>query len=188
MAKIIKRPKRTQAVIDFVDANYKKMPMSQIANHLGVSKSLVRDCMRDKGYPTNLFKDATTFKKGQTPFNKGMKMNPHPNSVATQFKKGCSINIKPIGTIHLRNTKQGPLKYIKVDVHKWILLSKYNWEKQNGEIPKGQILFHKDGNSQNCDISNLELITRKDLGIRNSGAINLSDAFVLRTITRYNLS
>lgn len=34
------------------------------------------------------------------------------------------------------------------------------WVKFNGEIPKGYIVHHKDGNKLNWDIKNLELVSR----------------------------
>ena len=36
------------------------------------------------------------------------------------------------------------------------------WKKYHGEIPKGFIIHHKDGNKVNWDINNLELLSRSD--------------------------
>lgn len=36
------------------------------------------------------------------------------------------------------------------------------WRKHNGEIPKGYVIHHKDGNKLNWDIHNLELLSRSE--------------------------
>jgi hypothetical protein len=41
------------------------------------------------------------------------------------------------------------------------------WEKHNGKVPKGYKISFRDGNTQNCDISNLYLITFEELMLKN---------------------
>lgn len=41
-----------------------------------------------------------------------------------------------------------------------------NWERANGPLPVGHCLWFKDRNRQNCELSNLELITRAEMGRR----------------------
>lgn len=54
-------------------------------------------------------------------------------------------------------------------MNKWRLLHREVWKQHHGEYPpRGTALIFKDGNRQNCDINNLELITRKQLMTRNS--------------------
>jgi hypothetical protein len=43
-----------------------------------------------------------------------------------------------------------------------LFLHRYIWEKENGEIPPGHDLHHKDGNRANNDISNLECLTKSE--------------------------
>lgn len=62
--------------------------------------------------------------------------------------------------------------YINVDWHgnrkPNNLYRKYLWELYNQmDVPKGYVVYCKDGNSENLDISNLELITRRELLKRN---------------------
>ena len=42
------------------------------------------------------------------------------------------------------------------------------WENANGKIPKSHCLWFKDGDSLNCCLDNLELITREVNMYRNS--------------------
>lgn len=104
---------------------------------------------------------------GNVPANKGKKMPYNANSARTQFKKGnrtgrANLNYKPIGTE--RTTRDG---YIERKIHdglpmqsRWRLLHLVNWEKKNGPLPEGMCLKCLDGNRQNTDPSNWELIPR----------------------------
>jgi hypothetical protein len=42
------------------------------------------------------------------------------------------------------------------------------WENYNGELPKGYVIYHIDGDKNNDHISNLEAITRAELLKRNN--------------------
>lgn len=46
--------------------------------------------------------------------------------------------------------------------HKGLRLHRYVWEKENGQIPEGYEIHHRDGNKSNNHISNLELLTAKE--------------------------
>ena len=43
-----------------------------------------------------------------------------------------------------------------------LMLHNYNWEKENGKIPIGYELHHKDLNKTNNQIENLQLVTPKE--------------------------
>lgn len=45
--------------------------------------------------------------------------------------------------------------------------AKYLAIKSGLEVPKGYVVYHKDGDSTNNDISNLEVISRAELIFRN---------------------
>jgi len=108
------------------------------------------------------------FIKGHRPWNKGKK-GINIGGKETQFKPGhLPHNTKQNGDISIRKDKSGrPYKYIRISKGKWELLHRYKWEKYNGKIPKGMLVVFKDGNSLNCNINNLELITRKENMQRN---------------------
>lgn len=90
-------------------------------------------------------------------------------------------NTKTKGTItmrkhiHTKGKNKGKIEYeyyINID---WKgnrkpnnLFKRYIWEvNHQQDIPDGYVIYCKDGNSSNLDISNLELISRKELVKRN---------------------
>ena len=115
---------------------------------------------------------ATQFKPGHTPYNKGKQMAAEVyNAVApTMFKKGNKpANTKPVGTINVRADTSGRLyQYIKIKDSHWELLHRYVWTQENGEIPRGYVINFIDGNFMNCELSNLRLKTRGEMAVMNS--------------------
>lgn len=120
------------------------------------------------------------FEKGQIPHNKGIKrkmwMSPQGEEKCrqTQIRKDKPIvPVAPIGEVRIRkdhlNRKGIPYKWIKVEQpNKWRMLNRVVWEEHFGAIPKGAIITFADGDSLNCDISNLVLTTRAQNVIRNN--------------------
>lgn len=112
------------------------------------------------------------FKKGHEPFNKGkelkywMSQEKQVNSQRGQFKpcevgRKSSPTYRPVGYECVRRNHGTQYIYIKVaqgkkmqPKHRWV------WEQAHGPIPKGYNVQFKDGNTLNCDIDNLYLISR----------------------------
>jgi hypothetical protein len=124
------------------------------------------------------------FPKGHVPNNKGLRRPGWgPGRMKeTQFKRGerkgvAAVNWQPLGTIS--KDSEGFLR-IKVrdarpgehtgfgNVKVWPLLNRYTWEQSNGPIPPGHAICFKDGNRDNCEIANLELVSRRELMLRNT--------------------
>ena len=110
---------------------------------------------------------------GAVPANKGKKMPYHAKRAATQFKKGnVPCNAKYAG--HERVTKDG---YIEVSVNetnkhtgfkrRYVLKHRYLWEQKHGAVPEQHCLKCLDGNRQNCDPANWEVIPRGALPFLN---------------------
>ena len=120
---------------------------------------------------TEVGKD-TRFKKGNVPHNKGKKMPPelYAKASRTMFKKGHKPhNTRKDGDISLRGDKSGrAYKYIRISEANWQLLHRVVWEYHNGKIPKGHNVIFKDGNTMNCNIENLELVSNAENMKRNS--------------------
>jgi len=107
----------------------------------------------------NIRKNITKrFKKGQTPWNKGIKGS-IPNNV-TSFKKGnLPHNTRNEGETRL--DKEGYV-LVKIAHKKWIRKHRLIWEQAHGEIPKGYVIRIKDGNKENYSLENMELISCAD--------------------------
>lgn len=117
---------------------------------------------------------ATRFRKGHTPHNKGVKgytttnERKIANMKSTQFKKGNTPhNHKPVGSE--RTTKDGYIERKTAEPRKWELLHRVVWREHNGQIPKGYNVQFRDGNTKNCDIANLYLISRREQIMARNG-------------------
>lgn len=132
---------------------------------------------------------ATEFKKGDIPFNKGIKQVEWmpPDSIektkATRFKPGgVPPTAKPLGYIsHLVHKRNG-----EIVGHDWFInvnwrgerrnhynYRKYVWEKfYRQDAPKGMIFVSKNGNqSEVPTIENIEMIDRAEHMRRNNPKI-----------------
>lgn len=144
------------------------------AKELGLEKLIVANVIKSR------------IKPGSVPPNKGKKQDSYmtkeaiKRTAATRFKKGDTpFNTKErdgVITIRHNHAERGekPYKYIRVSLGKWQLLHVYKWQKYRGKIHHGMCLWFKDGNTLNCTLKNLELITRAENLKRNrSGFLQL---------------
>lgn len=114
------------------------------------------------------------FLKGMTPWNKGLHRDlSHGKG---HFKKGeMPPKHKQVG--YIRHQKDGYV-YIKVaEPRKWQLYQRYIWEKAHGKkLNKSDIVIFLDGNKENFDPKNLEVINRKELMILNHEGLLVKQA------------
>lgn len=115
---------------------------------------------------------AGEFKKGHVPFNKGLKM---PDSVydkvkGTMFTKGhVPANVKPIGYLSVRPDTSGrEYIYIKIKDSVWELYHRYLWEQEHGEIPNKMKIVFINGNSLDCKLENMKLMTYQEAMLMNT--------------------
>ena len=174
--------KFTEAEDNFIKENYLTIPSKRIAKMLGRSEGTARQRMKLLGIivPPEIvqkFREDSYIKKGSVPFNKGKKITEFmtkeaiANSKVHRYKKGhLPHNAKKNDfTITIRPDKRGiKYKFIRISLGNWIPLARYNWEKANGPIAKNMKIIHKDGDTLNCEFSNLELLTPGELMKRNS--------------------
>lgn len=177
------------------------------ANKLGVKKDT--EWLRAKNKALVLkIGISTRFKKGNEPYSQGktgVRVSPK-----SEFKKGSLPgNTLYDGAIVIRkDTPKKSYKYIRVALGKWELLQRKVWIEHFGEIPQKHIVTFKDGDTLNCDISNLELISmaenlrrnsvgtgwkrsyahkeKLELGIDPTGVYTLSDSYVAGIISKEN--
>lgn len=115
---------------------------------------------------------AYRFRKGNRPFNAGMKgWQAGGRSSTTQFKPGDKpINWKPIGAD--RVTQGGILERKIQDTgctrRDYVAVHVLVWREINGPVPKGHIVVFSDRNRRNFAPSNLLLISRAENMRRNS--------------------
>ncbi len=178
----------TQSMIEIVRSMYSDHRAKEIAQLLGVSMVVVyriavkHGIKKPKTWRTDprsgVFQKGvrqspgTEFKKGQRAHNKGMKVEPHvyDKMSRTFFPKGHKpFNYKPIGTITIRRDSTGiPYQFIKITENYWELLHRKIWMDAHGSIPRHLIVTFKDGNSMNCNLDNLKLISKRENLQRNS--------------------
>lgn len=79
----------------------------------------------------------------------------------TMFKKG---NIPPsaanIGEERYRKHKD--CVFVKIGEKQWARKHVLVWEKAHGKIPKNQCIIFADGNTRNCNLDNLLLVTNSE--------------------------
>ncbi len=115
-------------------------------------------------------------KPGHKPWNKGKSYTAN-GSEKTWFKKGhLPHNTKEDHAISIRYHVKGyHYKYIRLSKGIWVLLHRHIWEAVNGQIPKGYNVCFKDKNTLNCNIENLELVSRQENMRRNQNREKASE-------------
>jgi hypothetical protein len=84
----------------------------------------------------------------------------------TRFRAGNKPwNYRPVGT-----EQQDIFGYVNVkiaDPDKWRYKHILVWEKANGKVPKGHAIIFADGNKSNMKLSNLLMVSRRELAVMN---------------------
>ena len=154
--------------------------ISKKANEIGLKKT--KDYIRENGraVATAQWKELkenglelkSNFKKGHVPWCKGQKLSTeHISKLTGVFKKGQTPhNTLPIGSIRNINN-YNEIKYVN---HKWMAVARYNWEQVHGPVPNDMCVFKIDQDKYNDDISNLCLVSRKDLAMLNRNHAKLT--------------
>ena len=119
------------------------------------------------------------FKKGNVPFNKGMK-GLTQGGEETQFKSGHRTwNYMPVGTE--RTNTDGYVEIKIADPNKWKGKHRIIWEETHGPGAKGHVVIFADGNQQNVVLDNLLLVSRAQLVRMNQKHLIKSDAELTKT-------
>lgn len=151
-------------------------PSSEIAEMVNKKFGLKLTIKQIRGWKKNHKTPSgydSRWRAGQTSWVKGktwadyMSPESQKNSLSTCFKKGnVPANYKPVGTI----TRRDAYWYIKISEKpaKWEQLHRVRWEEAYGPIPEGMSLMFLDGNTLNCDLSNLRLTEKATIGTANT--------------------
>ena len=168
--------KWTDEMVDALRVSYPDLNSHEIASKLGVSRGAVNSKACELGIrKSETFINAQRervvaggakyrFKKGAVAWNKGKKGSFTVTDAmrATMFKAGhkphnttCDGHISV--AIDGRGVKQ---LRIRISEKNHEFLSRHNYRKAFGEIPPGGVIKFKDGDTMNCDPSNLECVSR----------------------------
>lgn len=169
----------------FIKDNAMSLPLKRIATIIGRSSTFVKNEMTRQGIlvPQHIrdkFRKDSCFQKGSTPFNKGipqadwMPTESINKTKKSRFKKGnLPHNTREDFDISLRKDKQKyAYYYIRIKKAKWILYHRWLWEQAYGDIPQGFNIQFKDGDTLNCDLSNLYMIDRSNQVVINKNGGN----------------
>jgi len=175
------RHKWTELELNTLTTRYANERTENIANDIGIRLDLVYrkasslGLKKSKEYLSSPASSRTNgkqgigyrFEKGHTSWNKGMK-GLQIGGIETRFKPGSKpINHRPVGSTRVSVDGYVEIK-IAEGLHQWRLLHRENWKRAYGQYPnKDMALIFKDGNRQNCEVENLELVTRAELALRN---------------------
>jgi hypothetical protein len=161
----------TKTEDDFIRQNFNDLTCRELGQKIGRTKSSVRNRLKylhlhRSPEARHRMMTLSQFPKGHRPFNFGRK-GIHL-SRATEFQKGHQPAItKHDGYIATRYCHGTAYKYIRLAKNKWILYHHFIWEKYHGLIPPKHIIGFKDGNSLNCNLENLYLMSKADNCRRN---------------------
>jgi len=105
--------------------------------------------------PTN------AFPKGHRPWNKGAKgIHLSPDS---EFKPGREGNPMPVGSVTVRTDKQGRRRaWVKHPDARWCLRAVVVWELANGPVPAGHVIHHRNRDTLDDRVENLDAMTRAE--------------------------
>jgi hypothetical protein len=75
------------------------------------------------------------------------------------------VTYRPVGTERLNNDGYFEVKIRdpKTWKHKHVII----WEKAHGKVPKGHVIMFADGNKLNVSLSNLLMVSRRELAVMN---------------------
>lgn len=162
--------------------------------NLGLGPTALKGLMTRLGISTGR---TGRFTAGHTPANKGQEMSAEVREKirGTWFRKGCkSMNSLPVGTEVFRDG------YVLLKLRdgaelkqwdRWVLKHRYVWEQAHGPIPEGMMVIFLDGNTRNCELSNLALISKEENVILNAKKLRSQDAQATKvaiTVAKLNLA
>lgn len=172
-------------VDEVIKEQYLQIPVKQLCKQLGKSSTWLRHRMDLLGLKlpkevAEARKAATQVKKGNIPFNKGKKAESYMSKEQleifrkNQFAVGNEPhNTKEDGAITIRNTgktwNNKPYKFTRIAKGQWEMLHVKMWREAKGEIPKGHVIYFKNGDTMDVRLENLECIPRAELLDRNGG-------------------
>lgn len=158
-----------------------------------VTYGMLRGIMKRRGIltgRTGQFEPGVSHGKGRT-----LSDETREKIRGTWFKKGgVAHNKVPVGTEVFRagymlvKVKDGP----DLDQwDRWVAKHRLVWEQAHGPIPEGMMVIFLDGNTRNCELSNLALVSKEENGILNAKKLRSQNAQATKmaiTVAKLNLA
>lgn len=155
---------RTEELCNILNRSARSVYSQANTNGIKKTQEFINDLLRLEADRLKKYGIATRYKKGNPTWNKNVKGYMGAN--VTSFKKGqLPHNTKSIGDEKLN--KEGHT-LVKIGHKKWIRKHRLIWEQANGPIPKGFYIRIKDGNKENYNLDNMELVTMAENMRRNT--------------------
>lgn len=140
-------------------------PVYQAAAKQGLRKSAKYLASPDAHRFDGLKGMGSRFTKGQKAWNEGLRGYMGANR--TSFKKGIKVwNHKPVGSE--RVNVDGYIEIKTAEPRTWRSKHVVVWEKRHGKVKRGWCVVFKNRNKLNCDLKNMELISREENMRRNT--------------------
>lgn len=155
----------TRKIAELLNRSYSSV--AGMSSVMGIKKSEQFFKNEKSGRLTGMEGQSYRFRKGFTPWNKGKKMPEeiYKKCAVTMFKKGNKPhNTKTDNAISIRkDSTNRPYQYIRISEGIWQELHRYIWEQNNGPVPEGQNIIFRDGNTMNCQLENLTIVSNAEL-------------------------
>lgn len=125
-----------------------------------------------KNHKLNSGLQGDLFQKGVRPKSALKKGQWYPGCEKTWFKRGQKApNHTPVGTERIR--PHSGYVWVKIAEPKtWRMKQLIVWEKAHGPVPKGMMIYFRDGDRTNCDLDNLMLVERRLIAVLNGGGLS----------------
>jgi len=98
----------------------------------------------------------------------------------TEFKPGQDAhNRLPVGSVRIRRETHTGLEraWIKTaEPNIWCKRAVIVWEAENGKVPQGSVVHHRDRDSFNDAIDNLQVLSRKEHAAEHRGELETARA------------
>ena len=170
-------------IADFIHENYIGVGPKEMSLILNQKFGTSYTQSQIKGYYTNHKYNSGLdgrFQKNDIPWNKGKKGIRLAGSEKGWFQKGrMPANKRPVGSERINVDGYVEIKVAEPNV--WRSKQLVVWEEHNGKIPEGHKIIFLDGNKENLDISNLEIVTNDEMLEMNRKGLRYNEAELTRT-------
>lgn len=164
-------------VVEYINKNYLGVGPKEMTARLNkiFGKEYTRSQLKGFYRNHNLNSGLTgQFEKGHIPTNPFKPGQFPAGSIKHRFKKGHKpINWRPVGSE--RVNVDGYIEIKTEEPNVWKLKQKVVWEAVNGPVPDGFKLIFLDGNKENVNIDNLEMISNDEMLEMNRNKLRYDD-------------